>query len=145
MGQSLASQPVIFGYACLFGAVLGLYYDIFRIIRLLTASERRHVFLQDVFYLFTCGVLTYLFTFAVNYGELRFYILAGEAIGWCIYYLTIGAITLRVSTLVVTFLETCIHWLKCHIFLPLFRVVGREMRFAIRPFKWFLNFSKKVS
>lgn len=143
MEQSLASQPVIFGYACLFGAVLGVYYDVFRIIRLLTASERRHIFFQDVFYLFTCGVFTFLFTFATNNGELRFYILAGEAIGWCVYYLTIGAITLRLSTLVVTILEKIIAWLKKYIFLPVFHFLKVILRFLCLPLVKLARFIKK--
>lgn len=143
MEQSLASQPVIFGYACLFGAVLGVYYDLFRIIRLLTASERRHIFFQDVFYLVTCGVLTFLFTFATNKGEIRFYILAGEAIGWCVYYLTIGAVTLRLAIFVVKVLEVIITWLKRYLFLPVLRFLKAAARVISLPFRKFGRYIKK--
>ena len=143
MEQSLASQPVIFGYACLFGAVLGVYYDLFRIIRLLTASERRHVFFQDVFYLVTCGVLTFLFTFATNKGEIRFYILAGEVMGWCVYYLTVGALTLRFATFVVKVLEIIVSWLKRYLFLPIFRFFKAAARLIFRPIRKFGGFIKK--
>lgn len=128
MEQSLSTQPEIFGYACLFGVVLGIYYDVFRVIRLVTVCERRHVFFQDVFYMVTCGGLTFLFAFAANYGDVRFYMLAGEAIGWCVYHLTLGALTVRCTALVVRLLEIVAGWLKRFLFLP----IGRFLRFLLR-------------
>lgn len=133
MEQSLSSQPIIFGYACLFGILLGAYYDIFRIIRILTASERRHIFFQDVFYLGSCGVLTFLFTFAANKGEFRFYILAGEIIGWCVYHLTVGAVTLRLIKWIVSLLEKSIAFLNVHFFGPAFRISQKVAGLMGRP------------
>lgn len=40
--------------------------------------------------------VTFLLALGVNYGDVRFYILAGEIIGWCIYYLTVGMVTYQV-------------------------------------------------
>lgn len=129
MEQSLSTQPEIFGYACLFGVVLGIYYDVFRVIRLVTVCERRHVFFQDVFYMVTCGGLTFLFAFAANYGDVRFYMLAGEAIGWCVYHLTLGALTVRCTALVVRLLEIVAGWLKRFLFLP----IGRFFALFVAP------------
>ncbi len=143
MEQSLSSQPIIFGYACLFGILLGAYYDIFRIIRILTASERRHIFFQDVFYLGSCGVLTFLFTFAANKGEFRFYILAGEIIGWCVYHLTVGAVTLRLIKWIVSLLEKSIAFLNVHFFGPAFRISQKVAGLMGRPVCSFFCFIKK--
>lgn len=85
-------QLEIFIYSFLFGAVLGIIYDIFRIIRLFFKSRFWNVFIQDIIYFFFSGVSTFLFILFINSGEIRFYILAGEAIGFIIYYLTLGNI-----------------------------------------------------
>ena len=143
MEQSLSSQPVIFGYACLFGILLGAYYDVFRIVRFLTASERRHIFFQDIFYLGSCGVLTFLFTFATNKGDFRFYILAGEIIGWCVYHLTVGAITLRLVTWIVMLLEKGITFLRVQFFKPVFLGCQKVTAWIGRPLCSFWGIIKK--
>lgn len=96
MNLSLTSQLQGFVISVAAGVFLGAYYDIFRIFRTVFQSERRAVFFQDLFYMLTAAFITFLLALGVNYGEVRFYILAGEAIGWCLYYLTVGMVTYRV-------------------------------------------------
>ena len=93
MNLSLTSQLQGFVISVAAGVFLGAYYDIFRIFRTVFQSERRAVFFQDLFYMLTAAFITFLLALGVNYGEVRFYILAGEAIGWCLYYLTVGMVT----------------------------------------------------
>jgi len=78
------------------GVFLGAYYDIFRIFRTVFRSENRAVFFQDLFYMLSAAFVTFLLALGVNYGEVRFYILAGEIIGWCLYYLTVGMVTIQI-------------------------------------------------
>ncbi|MDF1495775.1 spore cortex biosynthesis protein YabQ [Caproiciproducens sp. CPB-2] len=96
MNLSLTAQLQGFVIAIAAGVFLGAYYDIFRIFRTVFQSERRAVFFQDLFYMVTAAFVTFLLALGVNYGEVRFYILAGEGIGWCLYYLTVGTVTYRV-------------------------------------------------
>jgi spore cortex biosynthesis protein YabQ len=78
------------------GVVLGIIYDLFRIFRTVFHSEKRAVFFQDLFYMLCAALVTFLVALGVNYGEVRFYILAGEAIGWCLYFFTVGNVTIRI-------------------------------------------------
>lgn len=96
MNLSLTAQLQGFVISIAAGVFLGAYYDVFRIFRTVFQSERRAVFFQDLFYMLTAAFVTFLLALGVNYGEVRFYILAGEAIGWCLYYLTVGMVTYRV-------------------------------------------------
>ncbi len=77
------------------GVLLALFYDVFRIFRTVFHSERRAVFCQDLFFMLCAAFITFLLALGVSYGNVRFYILAGEIIGWCLYYLTVGMITIR--------------------------------------------------
>lgn len=72
------------------GIFLGIFYDIFRIIRLLLNPKNLSVFIQDVIYFIISGFITFIFVLILNYGESRFYILAGEALGWISYHVTLG-------------------------------------------------------
>ena len=82
----------IFGFSIIFGAFLGIFYDIFRIIRIFFKCKFWNVFIQDIIYFFLSGVSTFLFILFINSGEIRFYILAGELMGFTLYYLTLGSL-----------------------------------------------------
>lgn len=71
MGISLADQTMDFLLALAFGAGLGAFYDVFRILRALIPTGKIVIFFQDLLYWCICGVLTFLFILGVNAGEIR--------------------------------------------------------------------------
>ena len=85
-------QSMVFGCSCILGVALGILYDVFRIIRVVINPKNITVFVQDVIYFLTSGVITFLFVLAFNFGELRFYILIWESAGWTLYHVTLGYI-----------------------------------------------------
>lgn len=89
-------QVKIFVIACLFGAVLGIIYNILGVFRAIFKYKSQFIFLQDIFYLIFTGIATFLFILYVNYGEIRFYILLGEITGGLIYYVTLSNIVNRI-------------------------------------------------
>lgn len=97
----VAQQVWLFLYSCLLGAALGLLYDVFRILRLAFPAPAPLVLAQDLLYFALCAVATFLFVMAQNYGQLRWFILAGELIGWVVYYLTIGVMVLGASRAII--------------------------------------------
>lgn len=109
------------------GVLLGLFYDFFRIYRTVFRPEKRAVFFQDLFYMACAALITFLVSVGVNFGEVRFYILAGEAIGWCLYYLTIGTVTYQVFRFVS-------HILRKYLIYPLKRFFGMIFRWIFKKF-----------
>lgn len=93
----MLSQLQIFWYSCFFGIILGIVYDIFRIIRMFFTCKIWNIFIQDILYFLIAGILSFIFILSVNFGEVRFYILAGEAMGWIVYYLTLGEVMNKIS------------------------------------------------
>ena len=112
MEISLTDQMQGFYLACIAGAVLGLLFDVFRIVRILLNCKKISVFFQDLFCMFVAGVATFLVALATNWGQIRFYMLAGEAIGFCIYFLTAGEITVRLAKLICKILDKICCFLK---------------------------------
>ena len=90
MSEMFLKELWIFGYSCLLGVGLGILYDVFRIIRMLINKRNITIFLQDVIYFIVSGLITFLFVLGINEGQSRFYILAGEGIGWIAYHITLG-------------------------------------------------------
>lgn len=83
-------QAAVFGYACILGVMLGILYDVFRIIRVVINPKNITIFVQDIIYFLISGAITFLFVLALNFGEPRFYILIGESAGWILYHTTLG-------------------------------------------------------
>ena len=84
------NQFLMVAYSLMLGIFLGIFYDIFRIARLLINPKNLSVFIQDIVYFLISGFVTFLFVLVFNYGESRFYILAGEALGWILYHISLG-------------------------------------------------------
>ena len=103
MNSILISQISVFGYSCILGVGLGALYDLFRIFRMMINHRYIGIFIQDVIYFIIIGVVTFLLVLGMNKGEARFYILAGEGIGWIAYHLTIGELVYRSSEKIVTY------------------------------------------
>lgn len=99
------NQVEIFGYSCLCGVMLGILYDIFRLIRLMSSKSKWNIFVGDIIYFALSGFCTFLFILAVNYGEIRFYIFAGEVIGWSLYHITFGELVYKFSSIIIEFLS----------------------------------------
>ena len=90
MSEMFLKELWIFSYSCLLGLGLGILYDVFRIVRMLINTKNITIFLQDVIYFIVSGLITFLFVLGINEGQSRFYILAGEGIGWIAYHITLG-------------------------------------------------------
>ena len=63
--------------SCGMGFLLGAYYDIFRVIRLVMRPGKRTIFFQDLFFFLSSAVVTFIFSLSVMDGQLRFYLFWG--------------------------------------------------------------------
>lgn len=108
-------------YAGILGIILGFAYDIFRILRMIMNSKNISIFIQDILYFVLSGVITFWFVLYFNSGDSRFYILAGEAIGWILYHLTIGNLIYKCSNKLVKSLKSKIYVIKSNIFGKIFK------------------------
>ncbi len=85
-GIELSAQMYIFIKSIALGFMIGFIYNLFMLFRISFIKNIFSVFLQDIVFFVGAGILTFLFVFETNYGQLRFYIFAGELIGFCLYY-----------------------------------------------------------
>lgn len=123
----MINQIQTFGYSCIFGVILGAMYDVFRIMRLAVNFKEWGIFIQDILYFTISGICTFLFALAYNYGEIRFYIIAGGLIGWIVYYMTIGEIVYRFSDKILNLVRKIIK--------KVWRVIFRPMVFIFNKIK----------
>lgn len=83
-------QLELFVYSLIFGVLLGVLYDVFRIFRLIFFKNKVAVIFQDILFWIIAGFSAFLFFLATNFGHIRIYMLLGMLIGALVYYLTIG-------------------------------------------------------
>lgn len=85
-GIELSVQMYIFIKSVALGFMTGFIYNLFMLFRISFMKNAFAVFFQDVIFFVGVSILTFLFVLETNYGQIRFYIFAGELIGFCLYY-----------------------------------------------------------
>lgn len=86
-------QSELFRCAFLFGVFLGVYYDVYRLLRAFGFSSVRAVFWQDILFMTTSGVLCFMFAQTTVHGHFRFFIAAAHALGLLAYRFSVGIVT----------------------------------------------------
>lgn len=97
---SIAEQTRLFFLSCGAGFLLGVLYEIFRLLRMMFSIKKRGTFIFDLIYCMLSTFLTFVFILTVNRGAVRWYILFGVAAGWIIYYFALGGVAVKFSRLI---------------------------------------------
>ena len=119
MAISASAQALVFVVSLLVGALLGVLYDAFRIIRLAVRCGKAMLILQDVIFLLACTLITFLFLLRVNSGGIRFFIIMGEILGAVIYYLTLGVLVMKLAGAIIDAVRRFKAYLKSRMLPPM--------------------------
>ncbi len=76
--------------ALITGAVMGIYYDVFRFIRRIFKFSTFTVAVQDVLFWITSAIPVFFICIKLNGGYFRIYFIIFALVGWFIYFQTIG-------------------------------------------------------
>ncbi len=126
---SLATQTKNFLLSLGVGFVLGLVYDVYRIIRLSISSRKAVIIVFDIFYCITFCLAFFVFLLTVNEGQFRIYLLLGTGIGFSVYYFSLGVIIFSFSEFLTEFIKK---WIK------------RVFTVFLFPFKWIFSRTKSL-
>ena len=124
-------------YSVFLGLFWGVIYGLFKFRRLCVSLERFSVikftqkftiedfivFFEDVLFAFLCAVSTCIFIYYMNAGRFRGIVLFGCAVGFVVYYNTIGKLVLKLSVILLRI--SCSVLRKVFIFtvLPIFKLL----------------------
>lgn len=92
-----AEQTHVFLMCIGFGFVLGIFYDLVRLIRKTFFPLKKALIIQDILYCVISTFAVFCFLLCINNGEARFFTFLGLAFGWVIYYFTFGVLVVRVA------------------------------------------------
>ena len=102
--MGLTGEALSFLYACLLGAGMGVIYDCFRLMRLVSGN-RVVVFFEDLLFSAICTLATLIFCIGFCAGKVRLYALVGEGLGFLIYHFTVGELVIRLLRAVISFMK----------------------------------------
>jgi spore cortex biosynthesis protein YabQ len=90
MDQPILLDSVLFLHSAVLGFLLGLYYEVFRFLRLAFPHKSILVALEDLAFWIPTTAVFLLFTFAFSDGILRWFSFAGALIGFLLYRYSLG-------------------------------------------------------
>ena len=99
--QGITEQTRLFLLSLGFGFLLGILYDAFRTVRLILSNSAVLVPATDILYFCFCTFFNFCFFMAFDSGRLRAFVVFGEILGWLIYYISFGAVAIKITSFVV--------------------------------------------
>lgn len=97
-----------FLYSFLVGAFIGLLYDLFRVSRVLLGRGRLKVFFEDLVFCLMSAVVLCVFVFNTTMGMVRLFAFCGVAVGFFLYYFTLGRLTVGLARVVKRAVSPCV-------------------------------------
>lgn len=119
------------------GIIIGILFDIFRIMRKSFKTPDIITYIEDIIFWILTGLILLFTIFTFNNGEIRIYIFVGLLLGLCIYMLTLSKHFVKISTIILTFIKKVLYT-PIHIIMNLIRTV------IIRPFKLLIQKVNKI-
>ena len=111
MAIDFETLMLFFVYSLIVGAAIGVYYDVFRIIRIVLPKSVVLIFFEDLIFCLSAGAIMSVFIFNAGFGIVRGYAVLGAGIGFTVYYLTIGKLVYRLSELIIDFLRKALRFI----------------------------------
>lgn len=144
MGIYLAEQTMLFFQSILLGGAFGLLYDALRITRIAIPTARWVVFIEDVFFFFTCAVSTFFFIMRTIDGQVRLFVLIGAALGMILYFHSLSLLVMGISQAIIGVIKAILRLIFRWILFPIWRLFYGIVRLIIRPFRFLGAAAKKT-
>ena len=117
------------------GIIIGILFDIFRILRKSFKTADFVTYLQDILFWILTGAIILFSIFQFNPGEIRSYVFIGIVLGVVLYMITISKFIMKSSVFI-------IKWIKKIISYPLHLLENIIKKFMIKPIIFIFNLVK---
>lgn len=138
------NQTYLFIVFTIVGIIIGILFDIFRILRKSFKTNDIVTYIQDIFFWILTGIIILFSMYKFSNGELRFFMIIGIIMGTLMYMITFSKYVIKISVFIINIIKTIIVYpikviekiLKKIIFRPIFII-------CISFKKNIINFVKK--
>ncbi len=123
----MENQALLFAIFIINGVLIGILFDIFRIIRKTFKTTDMITYIHDTLFWLLTGLLTLYFIFIYNNGEIRFYIFLGIMLGITLYMLILSKHIIKISVKIVNFLKDILVNISSIIIYP-FKIIAKIIK-----------------
>lgn len=125
----ITNQSYIFMIFILNGILIGLLFDIFRILRKTFSTKDFITYIEDILFWIITGIIVLYSVFRFNNGEIRLYMFVAIFIGVISYMLLLSSHIIKINVHIINFIK---------------KIVGKIVNVIIKPFKSFFGFLNKI-
>lgn len=90
MFENISSTLQQCGVFFIAGIIMGLFYEVFRTLRMAVRHHAVVVFIEDILFFSLCGAASFIIALTVGIGYFRIYYAVFEVLGAGIYFLSLG-------------------------------------------------------
>ena len=143
------NQVYAFAIFILNGFLIGLLFDIFRILRKSFKTPDFITYIEDIIFWILSGAMLLYSIFKFNNGELRLYIFIGVFIGTLIYMLVFSSLLINVSVYIINIIKKIIETLIIKPIKFIIKIIYKPTIFLCinmkNIFKKFMSFFKYIT
>lgn len=90
--ETVQFQSFVFSYTVYGGIIIGVFYDVYRVIRGKKRNDSLFASFWDVLFLFSVFLVVMWAVFSSSYGDIRAYVFIGFIVGFYLYEKLLGRI-----------------------------------------------------
>ena len=117
---TINEQAFLFLTCVQIGIIMGMLYDLIRILRKIIHHPNWVVQIEDLLYWIMCGCFAFIMVYWENYGKIRVFVFIGILIGAVLYFCTVSILFMKAATWI-------IYWTK--------KVLKKIISFVLIPIK----------
>ena len=125
----VTNQAYLFLVFTINGILIGLLFEIFRILRRSFKTSDIVTYLQDILFWILTGFILLYSIFTFSNGEIRFYMFLGVFLGCLVYMLIFSKYFININVKIILVLK---------------KVIGKILSIIIFPIKIIIKFIKKI-
>lgn len=118
----ISNQASLFLIFTIEGIIIGLIFDIFRILRKSFKTTDIVTYIEDILFWLITGILILYTIFVFNYGEIRFFMFIGIFIGAMLYMLLISRYVIKISVTTIEFIKKTIMLILKIVIFPIYKI-----------------------
>lgn len=127
---SIDTQVEVFLMSCLVGVVIGAIYDIFRLFRIIFPHANVLTAIEDILLVSAYGIFLMCFAFSLMRGQIRFFFVVGNLLGFMLWFFTVGSIITRVANRIKNFILAIVEHIS-----NIFRKISQSFKSLKKKYK----------
>ncbi len=141
---NVSEQTSLFLWSCVMGFGVGIFYDIFRVARIIFKHGKVSVFIEDVIFTLFFALCIFVYSTEVARGQIRFFIIGGAMLGFVVYLSTVGLLIVTIIRRLVFLIRRVLAFIYKHLFSPIISLIVAFCQILKSGFVYFSSTLKKL-